>query len=78
MPRHTQAAGECEKCGEGTINCSHNHFADETQTIDTWEHRCTSCAYRETQAFRVDAENPQPEGDPMICPLCGRRGQIQA
>lgn len=74
MAREVQPAGACEKCGTGTINCSHNHFANEIHTIDSWEHRCTSCAYRDTEAFRVGADYPPLEADPLLCPFCGRRG----
>jgi hypothetical protein len=68
MPRDRQDAGPCPKCGTGAVTCTYNLFQDATQRIDTWEHRCLSCSYRETKAFR-----PGDEGDALTCPYCGRR-----
>lgn len=73
MPRDRQEHGPCTQCSEGTVTCSHNYFAGDGQQIDSWEHRCSDCSYRETEAIRIDAENPPGEADPKVCPFCGRR-----
>lgn len=73
MPRDTQLAGPCPKCGQGTVTCFHNRFEDDQKRIDSWEHRCADCGYRQTQAFRSDEAPAEPPADPRVCPYCGRQ-----
>jgi ssDNA-binding Zn-finger/Zn-ribbon topoisomerase 1 len=69
MPRDRQAAGTCAKCGTGTVQCTHNRFVNGAEQIDSWEHRCASCDYRDTQAKRHPVDVP----DEAPCPFCGRQ-----
>ncbi len=73
MPRDRMAIGSCEACHAGSVNCSHNRFVDTAETIDTWEHRCTDCGERRTQAVRAAMDAVLATPDPLICPFCGRR-----
>jgi hypothetical protein len=53
--------------------CTYNHFESKELTIDSWEHKCPDCGFRETTAFRSDEEDTKPEIiDPHICPYCTR------
>jgi hypothetical protein len=73
MPRDQQASGLCTQCDRGTVSCSHNEFVDATRTIHSWEHRCSDCGHRVTQAFRSDVSQAEPAADPKVCPFCGRQ-----
>ena len=73
MARDRQTIGNCPNCGGDELVCSYNHFGRDDLTIDSWEHKCASCGYRETKAFRSDEEETRAEGaDPTECPYCGR------
>ncbi len=74
MPRDVQPAGTCPKCGSMAVTCTYNRFENPTKRIDSWEHRCADCGYRETQAFRSDEPPPDPPPVADVCPWCGRRG----
>ncbi len=74
MPHDRQMIGNCPKCNGGNFACSYNHFEDDDLTIDSWEHKCPDCGFRETKAFRSDAEESIPDDlDVTVCPYCGRR-----
>ena len=73
MARDRQEAGTCIHCEEGTVLCTHNTFADESVKIDSWEHRCSDCGRRKTEAIRTGGEDDDPNLDPLICPFCGRK-----
>lgn len=75
MAKDIQPDGPCPKCGHGSLECKHNVFEDDEQHIDTWEHRCRECGYRDTRAFRVAEEEDPLEDDPLVCPMCGRRAE---
>jgi hypothetical protein len=64
--------GNCPKCNGTSFRCSYNHFAREELTIESWEHKCTDCGFRETKAYRSD-ERLEAGVDTMVCPFCGRR-----
>lgn len=73
MSRDRQMIGDCPKCGGHDLACAYNHFESEELTIDSWEHKCAGCGFRETTAFRSDDEDAMPEDvDPHICPYCAR------
>jgi hypothetical protein len=71
MPRDRKPAGTCSKC-QGPVTCSYNSFQNGPERIDSWEHRCGDCSHRETKAVRIGGEQAPEEGDPKICPFCGR------
>ncbi|MGE0606806.1 MAG: hypothetical protein AB7O62_06735 [Pirellulales bacterium] len=71
MPRNQQPAGSCPQCNQATQVCFYNHFEKGDQRIDSWEHKCTNCGFRDTRAFR--SEDPDPPPDPTICPMCDRK-----
>ncbi len=74
MSRDRQTIGGCPKCGGSHLACGYNHFEDGDLTIDSWEHKCPDCGFRETKAFRTDEEESIPDGlDTAVCPYCGRR-----
>ena len=73
MPRDQLSVGSCPKCNGGTVTCWYNHFAKDTRVIHSWEHRCTDCGYRVTQAFRTDDPELDPATNPTMCPYCGRQ-----
>ena len=74
MTRDRQIIGDCPKCGTEHLACSYNHFEQGDLTIDSWEHKCPDCGFRDTRAFRSDDEEPIPDGvEPTVCPYCGRR-----
>jgi ssDNA-binding Zn-finger/Zn-ribbon topoisomerase 1 len=77
MPRDRQEAGACPKCGAGTVTCTYNLFQNAGERIDSWEHRCLSCNYRETKAWRTSDAAPA-DGDPTTCPYCGRKAPAGA
>lgn len=74
MARDKRNIGACPKCGGAQFTCGYNHFErDDGLVIDSWEHRCTDCGFRETTAYRSDEDDWQTEGvDPAVCPYCGR------
>lgn len=72
MPRDRVPAGCCAACGKETITCFYNHFENAAEIIDSWEHRCTNCGGRETNAFRR-AKDAALDVDPRKCPFCGRQ-----
>lgn len=73
MAQNRQTIGNCPKCRGNQFTCSYNHFQSEDLTIDSWEHKCLDCGFRETEAFRSDAEEPIPDDlDVKVCPYCGR------
>lgn len=65
-------AGPCAKCG-GAVTCRYNRFQKPGLLIDSWEHKCSDCGARETEAFRHegDAIGSADERQP-VCPYCGR------
>ncbi len=75
MPRDRQPAGECPQCGANELECTYNHFESDELTIDSWEHKCPNCGFRDTKAYRSDDE-PEDEVDAVIaphtCPYCER------
>ena len=73
MARDRQTIGPCSRCSRGTVSCSHNQFLEDTRTIHSWEHRCSDCGHRVTQAFRSDESEADPTEDPTVCPFCGRQ-----
>jgi hypothetical protein len=74
MSRDRQKAGQCPNCGDDALACTYNRFDDGAERIDSWEHRCLSCSFRETKALRSGDGQPA-EGDPMTCPFCGRKAK---
>jgi ssDNA-binding Zn-finger/Zn-ribbon topoisomerase 1 len=72
MPRDRRNAGPCPQCAAGEVACTYNRFDNGPERIESWEHRCLSCSYRETKAMR-SAEGQPVEGDPKTCPFCGRK-----
>jgi hypothetical protein len=73
MPQRV-TIGHCPKCAAANFRCSYNYFAREELTIESWEHRCLNCGFRETKAYRSD--QPLETGvDPAVCPFCARRGE---
>lgn len=76
MTRDDKIINQCPKCELGPVTCRYNHFEKDALTIDSWEHRCANCGYRETNAFRSDDPEAIPAGtDPAVCPYCGRSGR---
>lgn len=76
MPRDFKSAGTCPKCNAEGLTCRYNHFEKDELCIDSWEHKCADCGYRETTGYRSDdPQELQPE-DVSICPYCGRRVAI--
>ena len=74
MTRDRQIIGDCPKCGAQNLACTYNHFEQSDLTINSWEHKCPDCGFRDTKAFRSDDEDPIPDGvEPTVCPYCGRR-----
>jgi len=71
MPRDRQEAGPCPKCEAHPVQCTYNHFEREDLRIDSWEHKCTNCGWRETRAFRSD-EPASSDTSPTVCPYCQR------
>jgi hypothetical protein len=76
MQRNRQEVGPCPHCATGTVTCLHNRFANDMHRIDSWEHRCSDCGKRDTEAFRKLADEPEPEVDPLVCPYCGRKVEV--
>jgi ssDNA-binding Zn-finger/Zn-ribbon topoisomerase 1 len=75
MPRDRQKAGACPKCGTGEVSCTYNRFESGNERIDSWEHRCLSCSFRETKAVR-SSDAVSAEADPTVCPYCGRKAEV--
>lgn len=75
MPRNRQPAGSCPRCTHGTVQCSYNTFDNAGERIDSWEHRCVDCSYRETKAYRAGGTEGEPGADSELCPFCGRRAR---
>lgn len=74
MPHDRQPGGKCPKCASEQLVCFYNHFVRDELTIDSWEHKCPNCGFRETKAFRSDAPAADAASvDPTVCPYCGRR-----
>jgi ssDNA-binding Zn-finger/Zn-ribbon topoisomerase 1 len=67
-----QRAGQCPKCHASSLMCKYNHFESDELVIDAWEHKCTDCGFRETQAVRSDDDDAEVVVT-EICPYCGRR-----
>ena len=78
MPRDRTIIGDCPKCRGHNLACSYNHFERDDLVIDSWEHRCTDCGFRETRAFRSDEKDADSPSDPRVCPYCGRRPPTQS
>lgn len=76
MASSTEKAGKCEKCQTGDVMCRFNDFDRGDLRVMAWEHKCTDCGIRVTQAWRSDQPNAgdAPEGLPT-CPWCGRTGK---
>ncbi len=72
MARDQQAIGPCPDCSRGPATCFYNRFSTDVRTIHSWEHRCTDCGHRLTQAFRTDDSDLDTTIDPMVCPFCSR------
>ncbi|HZZ71440.1 MAG TPA: hypothetical protein VFE24_04255 [Pirellulales bacterium] len=68
MPRDRQEIGPCPQCAEGKVICTFNRFVKD-ERIDSFEHRCSDCGFRETQAIR---SAPDAVGS-VACPFCGRQ-----
>ena len=68
MPRARQELGPGPRCGRGPVACSYNSFVNGDERIESWEHRCRDCAFRETQATR----GPAADAADSTCPYCGR------
>jgi hypothetical protein len=69
---NTQAAGNCSACG-GPVTCRYNHFEKPGLAIDSWEHKCSDCGKRETQAFRQEGESAATSNlSNRTCPYCNR------
>lgn len=73
MPQDRQPGGQCPKCQSEQLVCFYNHFERDALTIDSWEHKCPNCGFRETKAFRSDAPETDAAVDPTACPYCGRK-----
>ena len=73
MARDRQTIGPCTHCSRGFVRCSHNLFVKDTLTIHSWEHLCSDCGHRVTEAFRSDQSAAEPTRDPTVCPFCGRQ-----
>ena len=74
MAHDRQSGGKCPRCQSGDVICSYNHFVRDALTIDSWEHKCPNCGFRETKAFRNDETLPLGESaDPTVCPYCKRK-----
>ena len=69
MPRERVTIGTCPKCGADGLTCSYNHFANDELTIDSWEHKCGDCGFRDTTAFRSDDEPGDLPENPAMLPL---------
>jgi uncharacterized protein CbrC (UPF0167 family) len=74
MPSSVQPAGVCPKCGADSVACRYNFFDRGDLQVHAWEHKCTSCGWRQTQAYRSDAPAGSADTDPAVCPWCSRRG----
>jgi ssDNA-binding Zn-finger/Zn-ribbon topoisomerase 1 len=73
MSHDRQMIGACPKCSGSDLACAYNHFENNDLTIDSWEHRCPDCGFRETAAFRSDEEDAKIEDTNLhICPYCAR------
>ena len=73
MARERVVIGACPKCGADGLACSYNHFQRDELTIDSWEHKCVDCGFRDTTAYRSDDEgDADREVDPRVCPYCQR------
>ena len=76
MPRESLRIGDCPKCNGNFLACTYNHFGKDDLTIDSWEHKCPDCGFRETTAFRSDEDDWKEEKvDPRVCPYCDRKPQ---
>jgi hypothetical protein len=71
MPRNRREIGACPRCGTGVVTCSFNSYVNGAERIDSWEHRCRDCSFRETRADRAPAADAPAPG-PRPCPFCGR------
>ncbi len=73
MARDQVTIGGCPKCGGAQMTCKCNQFRSDELRIDSWEHKCPDCGYRETTAFRSDEpESIADSVDPTVCPYCRR------
>jgi hypothetical protein len=72
MPVDRQPAGACPKCQGQSVTCRYNHFEREALVIDSWEHQCGNCGFRQTKAVRSD-DADAGSADPTVCPYCQRR-----
>jgi len=73
MPANRLSIGPCPQC-QAELVCSYNHFERGELTIDSWEHKCANCGFRETKAYRSDQPAPADEAaNPLVCPFCQRR-----
>lgn len=74
MPRDRQKIGRCPQCGAEELACTYNRFDNGPERIESWEHRCLSCSFRETKALRNETGHAV-DGDGATCPFCGRKAQ---
>ena len=76
MPKDRLIIGHCPKCFGDHLSCAYNHFENDEVTIDSWEHKCPDCGFRDTKAYRSDEPELELENlNPRICPYCSRRPQ---
>ncbi len=73
MARDIQTVGDCPKCNAENLTCRYNHFESDELRIDSWEHKCADCGYRETTAYRSDDPEELQPVDAFSCPYCGRQ-----
>lgn len=73
MARDQVTIGGCPKCDSSQLTCKYNQFECDDLRIDSWEHKCPDCGYRETTAYRSDEPaSTAGEADPTVCPYCHR------
>ena len=75
MARDIQPVGHCPKCEAANLTCRFNHFESGELRIDSWEHKCAECGYRETTAYRSDDPKELQPADVGTCPYCGRQAK---
>lgn len=77
MARDQQTVGGCPECGSDELTCRYNFFSKDALRIDSWEHKCPNCGFRDTTAYRSDEPESLPDdGVTDICPYCGRQGEV--
>lgn len=74
MARDIQTVGHCPQCNADLLTCRYNFFTNDDLQINSWEHKCAQCGYRDTTAYRSDESEESRPTDPRTCPYCGRQG----